>query len=75
MIVPSGILDKVEPPSVEPPSSGGEGGKVCNRRVSPLAARSGERLLSEPTAGTRPRRREPLFMPPHLPSNRCRIVL
>jgi hypothetical protein len=31
MIVPSGILDKVEPPSVEPPSSGGEGGKVCNR--------------------------------------------
>ena len=25
MIVPSGILDKVEPPSVEPPSSGGEG--------------------------------------------------
>ena len=30
MIFPSGILDKVEPPSVEPPSSGGEGGKVCN---------------------------------------------
>ena len=63
MIVPSGILDKVEPPSIKPPSSGGEGGKVCNRRVSPIAARSGERLLSEPTTGTQPCRREPLFMP------------
>jgi hypothetical protein len=37
-----------------------------NRRISPVAAHSGDRLLSEPTAGTQPCRREPLFMP------RCR---
>ena len=30
---------------------------------SPVAARSGDRLLSEPEAGTQPSRREPLFMP------------
>ena len=46
MIVPSGILDKVEPPSVEPPSSGGEGGKVCNRRILLVAARPGEGRLN-----------------------------
>jgi len=34
-----------------------------NRRVAPVAARSGDRLLSEPIAGTQPCRREPLFMP------------
>jgi hypothetical protein len=33
------------------------------RRISPVAAHSGDRLLSEPTAGTQPCRREPLFMP------------
>ena len=33
------------------------------RRISPIAAHSGDRLLSEPTAGTQPCRREPLFMP------------
>jgi hypothetical protein len=33
------------------------------RRVSPVAARSGDRLLTDPTAGTQPWRREPLFMP------------
>ena len=32
------------------------------RRISPVAAHSGDRLLSEPTAGTQPCRREPLFM-------------
>jgi len=32
------------------------------RRNSPVAAHSGDRLLSEPTAGTQPCRREPLFM-------------
>jgi hypothetical protein len=32
------------------------------RRISPVAAHSGDRLLSEPTAGTQPWRREPLFM-------------
>jgi hypothetical protein len=36
--------------------------KVRNRRVSPVAARSSDRLLSEPRAGTQPLRREPLFM-------------
>src|ERR1700732_577934 len=34
-----------------------------SRRISPVAAHSGDRLLSEPTAGTQPCRREPLFMP------------
>src|SRR5882672_1623489 len=34
-----------------------------NRRISPVAAHSCDRLLSEPTAGTQPCRREPLFMP------------
>ena len=33
------------------------------RRISPIAAHSGDRLLSEPTAGTQLCRREPLFMP------------
>jgi hypothetical protein len=33
------------------------------RRISPVAAHSGDRLLSEPTADTQPCRREPLFMP------------
>ena len=37
----------------------------CFRRIPPVAAYSGDRLLSEPTAGTQPRRREPLFMPEH----------
>jgi len=32
------------------------------RRISPVAAHSGDRLLSEPTAGTQPCRREPLFL-------------
>jgi len=41
----------------------GEDRKVRNRRISPVAAHSGDRLLSEPTAGTQPCRREPLFMP------------
>ena len=36
--------------------------KVRIRRISPVAAHSGDRLLSEPTAGTQPCRREPLFM-------------
>jgi len=31
--------------------------------ISPVAAHSGDRLLSEPTADTQPCRREPLFMP------------
>jgi hypothetical protein len=34
-----------------------------SRRVAPVSARSGDRLLSEPTADTQPCRREPLFMP------------
>jgi hypothetical protein len=38
-----------------------------NRRISPVAAHSGDRLLSEPTAGTQPCRREPLFMPQSRP--------
>ena len=36
---------------------------ACYRRISPVAAHSGDCLLSEPTAGTQPCRREPLFMP------------
>jgi hypothetical protein len=34
-----------------------------SRRISPVAAHPDDRLLSEPTAGTQPCRREPLFMP------------
>jgi hypothetical protein len=41
----------------------GEGGKVSNRRVSPVVVHSGDRLLSEPIAGTQPCRQEPLFLP------------
>jgi len=63
MIFPSGILDKVEPPSVEPPSSGGEGGKVCNRRVLPIAPRPREGPLSEPTAGAQLGSPERALMP------------
>ena len=37
-------------------------GKVSNRRISPVAAHSGHRLISEPTADTLPCRREPAFM-------------
>src|SRR5580700_1164609 len=36
---------------------------ISTLRISPVAAHSGDRLLSEPTAGTQPCRREPLFMP------------
>ena len=36
---------------------------ISTLRISPVAAHSGHRLLSEPTAGTQPCRREPLFMP------------
>ena len=35
----------------------------CCRRVSPVAARSGDCLVSEPTAGTQPWRRELVVMP------------
>jgi hypothetical protein len=38
-------------------------GNVRNRRISPVAAHSGDRLLSEAKAGTQPCRLEPLFMP------------
>jgi hypothetical protein len=38
-----------------------------NRRISPVTAHSGDRLVSEPTAGTQPCRREPLFMPQGVP--------
>jgi len=37
--------------------------KGRNRRASPVAANSGDRLLSKPKAGTQPWRREPRFMP------------
>ena len=50
----------------------GAGGKVRNRRISPVAAHSGDRLLSEPTAGTQPCWREPLFMPLTRHSSHCR---
>ena len=39
-----------------------------NRRIFLVAAHPGDRLLSEPTAGTQPCRREPLFMPHSRPS-------
>jgi hypothetical protein len=42
-------------------------GSRC-RRISPVAAHSGDRLLSEPTADTQRCRREPLFMPLSGPS-------
>jgi hypothetical protein len=37
------------------------------RRISPVAAHSGDRLLSEPTTATQPSPREPLFMPDSRP--------
>jgi hypothetical protein len=40
------------------------------RRISPVAAHSGDRLLSEPTAGTQPWQREPLLMPHFGPLHR-----
>ena len=43
----------------------------CWSRRAPVAARSGDRLLSEPTAGARPCRQEPLFMPHRRPSMRA----
>jgi hypothetical protein len=42
----------------------GEGGKVRNRRVSPVAPRLREGPLAETTAGVRPRPQERLLMPP-----------
>ena len=36
---------------------------ISTLRISPVAAHSGDRLLSEPTAGTQPCRRERLFLP------------
>src|SRR5262249_61656964 len=49
-----------------PPASG-----FVLRRVSPVAVRPGEGLLSEPTAGAQSRRRELVFMPHtgHCPRN------
>jgi hypothetical protein len=41
----------------------GEGGKVWNRRFSPVAVRPAEGPLTEPTAGAQPWRRELVFMP------------
>ena len=43
-----------------------------NRRVSLVVAHSGDRLLSEPIAGTQLCRREPLFMPLKRPCRRDR---
>ena len=40
--------------------------KVRLRRVSPVAVRSGEGLLSDYTAGIQPAQRELVFMPPKL---------
>src|SRR5215813_13226773 len=39
------------------------GSGLVLRRISPIGARPDDGLLSEPTAGTQPWRREPLFMP------------
>ena len=44
-----------------------EAASVRYRRVLPVGAPSGDRLFSEPIAGTQSCQREPLFMPPHLP--------
>jgi hypothetical protein len=51
---------------LDPIDRGGANGWY--RRISPVAAHSGDRLLSEPTADTQPCRREPLFMPQSCPS-------
>jgi hypothetical protein len=40
-----------------------EGWKVCNRRLSPVAARPGEGPFTEPTPAVRPRPRERVFLP------------
>jgi hypothetical protein len=50
------------PRRCSPPASG-----FVLRRISPVAAHSGDRLLSEPTAGIQSCRREPLFMAPKPP--------
>ncbi len=41
-----------------------EGGKVCNRRVSPVAFRPGQGPLTQRIAGVQPAGREQVFMPP-----------
>ena len=45
----------------------GEGGKVWNRRVSPVAVRPGEGPLTERTAGVEPAQSERVFMPQRRP--------
>jgi hypothetical protein len=44
-----------------------------NRRISPIAVRSGEGPLTEPTAAAHVREREPLFMPPFRPLPQCEL--
>src|SRR5258707_2431717 len=49
----------------------GKGGKVRNRRVSPVAPRPGEGPLTEPTAGAQPWPRERVLMPQNRRSRRA----
>ena len=54
-----------------PPRSLG-GGKVCNRRVSPIAPNPGEGLLTEPTPAVRSWSRERVLMPHSCPCPQAR---
>ena len=71
----NGLTCSQRPHDVDSPSTATPFRSQCpeslndrSRRISPVAAHSGDRLLSEPTAGTQPCRREPLFMPHSGPS-------
>jgi hypothetical protein len=46
------------------PGFRGEGGKLCNRRVSPVAVRPGEGRQTEPTAAARLSRQQRRLMAP-----------
>ena len=58
---PDWASPRVFEPELQPPPASLV--HVRFRRISPVAAHCGDRLLSEPTAGTQPWRREPLLMP------------
>jgi hypothetical protein len=63
---PIGVAGANDGKGVELPRSMRRG-KVRNRRISPVAAHSSDRLRSEPTTAAQPSPREPLFMPPFRP--------
>jgi hypothetical protein len=52
----------------------GDGGKVWNRRLSPVAVPPGEGRLTEQTAGVQPAQSEQVFMPHSGPCPRRRVL-